>query len=643
MVLTLVGDEDCAYNVPLPPGITVLGRNPATGNTDPNVSRSHATVEVEGSAVTVTAMGMNAPMLCRPKEGAEPDVCKLTKGQKEAMHVGDSIALLQSGKYKYTLVEGTLTPTDAPKLERRRSSLVEPQPYEDEAPPSATAVRASMPAEEVKREDGPPTKKAKVPTEVPDIRPVCKYGAGCYRHNRRHFEEYAHPHLPTMASERDMAAECSDEGSDSDAAVEVHGPTSGGGVGDTLPVCPYGASCYRTGPEHRTKFAHPKAPVESKHTAAAALPAPPKSSAKAADPGPSPKNTLADGDVFIMTSGLGQYKIRNAGGVYYCSCVAWRFQKRAVDERTCKHLVAFLGEDYMEWKQRHAVGAETVALDDAPSPSRAPGKFSAPGVLLANKWDETMDPTGWWLSEKLDGVRAYWNGTRFLSRLGNEFLAPPYFTKELPSDVILDGELFSGRKKFQFTVGVVKSSAKAPLWRSLTYQVFDVPSLKKPFEERITFLEERFGERKGLEFVRVVEHTRCGGIGDLLAKLKVVEREGGEGLMLRQPGSMYVGVRSNTLLKVKSIHDYEAKVIAHERGKGKNADRTGALLCILPNGKKFSVGSGLTDKDRISPPKLGTIITFRFQELTDSGVPRFPRYMGVRADAKWPPDSPWPP
>jgi DNA ligase-1 len=321
--------------------------------------------------------------------------------------------------------------------------------------------------------------------------------------------------------------------------------------------------------------------------------------------------------------------------------VAWRFQKAAVDERTCKHLVDFLGAEYMAWKLRHV----TPAGDDAESsePLPKPKKFGAPGVLLANKWDECHDPTGWWMSEKLDGVRAYWNGTRFLSRLGNEFTAPAYFTKELPRGVVLDGELFGGRKKFQFTVGIVKSSAKSAFWKNLTYQVFDAPELRKPFEERLAYLEENFGEGKGLEFVRVVEHCKCKSQAQLLSKLKEVEKEGAEGLMLRQPGSMYHNGRSGSLLKVKSIHDYEAKVLAHERGKGKNASCTGALLCVLPNGKKFSVGSGLTDKDRRSPPKIGAIITFRFQELTDSGIPRFPRYIGLRADAKWPPDSPWPP
>jgi len=651
MLFVLVAEDDGAAAIPLPPTGVTLGRNEATGNTDPNVSQEHAAVEVAADHIVVTALGMNAPMIFHKDTTAKP--MKMKKGQKEVLQIGDAVALLQSGKYKYTLAEAeTLDkPPDIDVPLRRRSSLIEPQPYEEVAVEAAAhreppAEGPSVPPEGTA--DAPPAKKAKIRHAAPDIRPSCKYGADCYRHDRRHFEEYRHPHLPTMASEEDMAAECSDEDATTGGVSEPHSPAASPAPPPArpaaiLPLCPHGAKCYRTNADHRAEYSH-FSPAAAKGAVG-----PPAAPSKGVGAEPTPKHFLADGDVHIMTHGLGQYKIKNAGGVYYCSCVAWRFQRTAVDERTCKHLVEFLGEDYMAWRLRNATGAEAadMVMDiDGGSlrrPAARPMKCAAPAVLLANKWEEGVDPTGWWLSEKLDGVRAYWTGTRFLSRLGNEFVAPAYFTKELPRDVILDGELFGGRKKFQFTVGVVKSSAKTALWRSLTYQVFDAPGLKKPFEERMAYLEAQFGEAKKLDFTRVVEHIPCRGIAHLYEKLKEVEKMGGEGLMLREPRSAYVGARSNTLLKVKSVHDYEAKVIAHETGKGKNAHRTGALLCVLPNGKKFSVGSGLTDRDRDRPPKVGSIITFRFQELSDAGHPRFPRYMGVRADAKWPPDSPWPP
>ncbi|KAH3768865.1 hypothetical protein DPMN_170081 [Dreissena polymorpha] len=70
-------------------------------------------------------------------------------------------------------------------------------------------------------------------------------------------------------------------------------------------------------------------------------------------------------------------------------------------------------------------------------------------VLLPNDYkDGETDPKDWWMSEKLDGVRAYWNGRCFYSRNGNAFKAPVWFTKDLPKDMHLDEKLYAGRKKF---------------------------------------------------------------------------------------------------------------------------------------------------------------------------------------------------
>ena len=102
--------------------------------------------------------------------------------------------------------------------------------------------------------------------------------------------------------------------------------------------------------------------------------------------------------------------------------------------------------------------------------------------------------------------------------------------------------------------------------------------------------------------------------------------------MLRQPGSPYEAGRSSTLLKVKTFHDAEAIVIGHEPGAGRHKGRLGALSVRLPSGIMFSVGTGFSDKERGNPPAVGSAITFRYQELSDAGVPRFPSYVGVRCD-----------
>lgn len=120
-------------------------------------------------------------------------------------------------------------------------------------------------------------------------------------------------------------------------------------------------------------------------------------------------------------------------------------------------------------------------------------------------------------------------------------------------------------------------------------------------------------------------------------ELKRIEALGGEGLMLREPKSKYEAGRSTTLLKVKSFLDAEAEVIGHEPGAGRHKGRLGALAVKLPNGTRFSVGTGLSDQERVNPPAVGSIITFRYQELSEGGVPRFPSYVGVRIDAPKPP------
>jgi DNA ligase 1 len=103
--------------------------------------------------------------------------------------------------------------------------------------------------------------------------------------------------------------------------------------------------------------------------------------------------------------------------------------------------------------------------------------------------------------------------------------------------------------------------------------------------------------------------------------------------MLRVAGSSYTPSRTSDLLKVKSFFDIDAEVIGYEAGKGRHLGRTGALLCKLDNGITFSVGTGLSDAERTNPPALGTVITVKYQALTDAGVPRFPAYLRVQTDA----------
>src|SRR5947208_2276139 len=122
--------------------------------------------------------------------------------------------------------------------------------------------------------------------------------------------------------------------------------------------------------------------------------------------------------VEIQGSASRPYILKNVGGVYSCSCPAWRNQSLPIERRTCKHLCKLRGTAVEEARCGSAL----------PAPARAAREnSSAPPLLLAESWDNVTDPTGWWQSEKLDGVRAYFDGTQLWSRLGNRFHAPAWF------------------------------------------------------------------------------------------------------------------------------------------------------------------------------------------------------------------------
>ena len=259
------------------------------------------------------------------------------------------------------------------------------------------------------------------------------------------------------------------------------------------------------------------------------------------------------------------------------------------------------------------------------------------GVLLAEKWTSATDPTGWWMSEKLDGVRAIWDGTAFYSRNGNRFEAPRSFTDRLPTDTRLDGELYAGPGLFNQTISIVRSGTPDPKrWEDIRYMVFDVPDSSAPFEERIGEVEQIVRQactdgRRSFCPIVAVEQTKCRSAAHLGTFHAAAVAEGIEGTMLRAAGSRYEPRRSQTLLKVKDFHDAEARIVGYAPGEGRHKGRLGAYECEdLTTGVAFRVGTGLSDRDRDQPLKKGTVITYRYQELTPAGVPRFPSFVRVR-------------
>ncbi len=336
---------------------------------------------------------------------------------------------------------------------------------------------------------------------------------------------------------------------------------------------------------------------------------------------------LADGEsIEVQGSGRKPYVLKNVGGVYSCTCPAWRNQSLGIERRTCKHLRKLRGD-----------AAEKERVGSLPKPAKKPGeKPDKPPLLLAHSWQNDRDLSGWWMSEKLDGVRAYWDGKSFFSRLGNRFIAPDWFTAGLPGES-LDGELWVGRKQFQKTVSIVRRQDAGPQWQDVRFLVFDAPQHRGEFERRIEHLEGLLAA--GLPHAELLAQEACGGIDHMRRELARVEECGGEGLMLRQPGSLYEKGRSTTLFKVKSFFDAEARVVSHSPGRGRHKGRLGALEVMTPGGVAFSIGTGLSDAERRDPPPPGSVVTYRYQELTNAGVPRFPSFIGVSSEDKWPQDA----
>lgn len=248
--------------------------------------------------------------------------------------------------------------------------------------------------------------------------------------------------------------------------------------------------------------------------------------------------------------------------------------------------------------------------------------------LLANRWDRLLNPTGWLVSEKLDGHRAHWDGTNFYSRgtdgnLGRIIKCPAWFVKGLPHES-LDGELYAGRGEIGKVTAAINGKRELD-WKQVYYAVFDAPDCPGRFEDRI---EHARCIVSRAEHAKTIDFWVCRGKDHLLRQLEEIVAAGGEGLMLRKPGSLYECKRSNTLLKVKKRSEAEAVVIGHIEGK--RPGLCGALKVMNSAGKKFKVASGITEAMALRPPPIGTVITYEWELLTKAGIPRPAIFVRIR-------------
>ena len=251
---------------------------------------------------------------------------------------------------------------------------------------------------------------------------------------------------------------------------------------------------------------------------------------------------------------------------------------------------------------------------------------AADSVLLAKSAPANIDPAGYLVSEKLDGVRALWDGKALRFRSGRPIAAPAWFTAKLPTTP-LDGELWIARGQFDALSGTVRKIKPVDAeWQKVNYMVFELPAGSGDFKDRALALDSIVNTAAWPQ-LQAIEQTAIANRATLQAKLDDVVQGGGEGLMLHLANAPVATGRSDALLKLKPVQDAEATVVGHVAGKGKYARITGALDVKTTDGQRFKLGTGLSDAQRKHPPAIGSTVTYTYRDLTSSGKPKFASFL----------------
>lgn len=254
-----------------------------------------------------------------------------------------------------------------------------------------------------------------------------------------------------------------------------------------------------------------------------------------------------------------------------------------------------------------------------------------PNILLANVYRNQADIAQFLVSEKLDGVRAIWDGHTLRFRSGKEIHAPRWFVDGLPKQS-LDGELWLGRGSFERLSGIVRRDLPDDVeWRQVRYMIFELPGAGGGFRERAEQIRQVVSQAH-LPWLQEIMQFSVVDRNSLQKHLNEIVKVGGEGLVLHRANAPYETGRSDTLLKMKPSDDAEAEVVGYLPGKGKHLGKMGALRVRTPEGREFSLGIGFTDEQRKNPPALGEMVTYRYRDTTNGGLPRFASFLRVQSD-----------
>lgn len=269
--------------------------------------------------------------------------------------------------------------------------------------------------------------------------------------------------------------------------------------------------------------------------------------------------------------------------------------------------------------------------------------------MLASKWKDRkgkINEPHVHIQPKLDGIRCIAKADGLWSRNGELIVGAPHIYEKLKPlfektpDLVLDGELYNHDLKDNFNAIVSCVKKKKPTAadlkvseESIQYWVYDLPSHDGHFNERFEALTSIMAEADN-HFV--VTDT-------LLIATSLVDKHASEWIELGYEGAMvrldgkYEGKRSNSLIKWKEFQDEEFPIVDIVEGDGNRTGMAARVVLSLPNGETFKAGmigneeycrQLLLDKDQ-HIGKMGTVV---FQNYTPDGVPRFPKFKGVRFD-----------
>ncbi|GAB6145718.1 DNA ligase [Desulfocicer niacini] len=253
-----------------------------------------------------------------------------------------------------------------------------------------------------------------------------------------------------------------------------------------------------------------------------------------------------------------------------------------------------------------------------------------PALQKPQVYSHEEDIAGWVMSEKLDGIRGYWDGTRMYTRKGIPLNPPAWFTQNFPP-FPLDGELWSKRGDFEFIQSVVMDQTPGKGWKHITYNIFEVPMGKGDFLSRLNRARTWFKAHKNTH-ARFIPQIRIKEKSNMEDFLKEVESMGGEGVIVKNPDIPYHTGRSPHMLKVKNCQDMEGIVVGINKGQGKYENVMGSLTVKLKNGITFKLGTGFSDEIRQKPPQPGSTVTFKYHGFTKNGIPKFASFLRMRQD-----------